>query len=138
MVNLEDGSPADCPGVNEFGTFGEAYVFDISDPKSPSLLGTFATDNTRSTRSDGIFDVHNTEVSLHNQFFSSWYTDGIVWWTMLDNGVSHQRGQFVPPSGPLGPPFVWGVYIDTTNHLILASDILSGLWIVQPVRLPGF
>jgi hypothetical protein len=138
VINPEDGSPNDCPGQSEFGAYGEAYVYDQSNPASPTFMGTFATDNTRSTRTDGIYDVHNTEVTLRKQFFSSWYSDGIVWWTMNGRGVSHQLGQFVPPAGDQGPPLVWGVYIDSTHNLILASDILSGLWIVRPKHLGDF
>jgi hypothetical protein len=58
-----------------------------------------------------------------------------VWWTMNDQGVSRQRGQFVPPATGQTPPLVWGVYIDSAHDLILASDITSGLWIVKPKGL---
>ena len=63
---------------------------------------------------------------MHNdQFFSSWYADGVVWWTMNKRGVTHQLGHFVPP-GPEGSPFVWGVYPLRHKSLILASDTLTG------------
>ena len=35
-------------------------------------------------------------------------------------------------------PIVWGVYPDRVSDLILASDINSGLWILQPIGLGGF
>jgi hypothetical protein len=138
VINPEDFSPGDCPGVSEFGGWGEAYVYDNRDPSKPVFLGTFSTPNSRSTRSDGSFTDHNTEVTLGRQFFSSWYSDGVVWWTMSDQGVSRQRGQFVPPATQAAPPLVWGVHIDSAHDLILASDITSGLWILKPIGLGGF
>lgn len=136
VINPEDFSPGDCPGESEFGAWGEGYVYDNSDPANPVFLGTFSTPNSRSTRDDGAFTIHNSEVVKGDQFFSSWYSDGVVWWTMDDQGVSHQLGQFVPPASD-APPLVWGVYPVAGRSLVLASDIVSGLWIVKPKGL-GF
>jgi hypothetical protein len=133
VVNVEDLSPGFCPGDSRLDGWGETFVFDDANSSSPTLLGTFATPNTYSDRADGWFTGHNTEV-VGDDFYSSWYSDGIVWWTMGEDGTSTQLGQFVPPSHPQGPPLVWGVYPDRANDLILASDILSGLWIVRPIR----
>lgn len=135
VINQEDDSPVSCPGHPEFDGFGKAWVFDNSDPANPTLLGTFATDDAASHRMDGIFTIHNTEAVLGTQFFSSWYTDGIVWWTMDDTGRSRQVGQFVPPATVNGPAFVWGVFPDSEHDLILGSDFITGLWIVKPVGL---
>jgi hypothetical protein len=78
-------------------------------------------------------------VVLGTHFFSSWYSEGIVWWTMASNGSSHQLGQFVPPaSDRFGVPMVWGVYLDSGQDLILASDMGGGLWIVRPKGLNHF
>jgi hypothetical protein len=137
IINPEDGSPADCGP--DFGGFGEAYVYRNRNPENPRYIGSFATDNTLSSRSDGLFDVHNTEVLTGRQFASSWYSDGIVWWTMSKRGTSHQKGQFVPPpSRAIGIPLVWGVYNFHLRNLVLASDIGSGLWIVRPKGLGDF
>jgi LVIVD repeat-containing protein len=139
VINPEDFSPSDCPGDPSLDGWGEAYVYDQSDLANPSFLGTFSTPDSRSERTDGIYTVHNTEVALGRQFFSSWYSDGIVWWTMDDNGASHQLGQFVPPASELeGVPLVWGVYVDHAHNLVLASDFGSGLWIVRPKGLKDF
>jgi hypothetical protein len=139
VINTEDFSPGDCPGEqNQWGAWGEVYVYDQTDPGHPTFLGTFSTPNSRSTRTDGSFTDHNTEVVDGNQMFSSWYSDGIVWWTMSDQGVSHQLGQFVPPASGDNPPLVWGVFVDEEHGLILGSDITTGLWIVKPKGLKGF
>jgi hypothetical protein len=139
IINTEDFSPGDCPGqTSQFGGWGEVYVYDNANPAQPTFLGTFSTSNSRSTRTDGSFTDHNTEVFAGDQMFSSWYSDGIVWWTMADNGASQQLGQFVPPAPAGSTPQVWGVYVDTKHHVILGSDIGSGLWIVKPKGLKGF
>lgn len=139
VINPEDFSPSDCGP--EYDGYGEAYVYDNSDPENPTLLGTFSTPNTHTTRTDGAFSVHNTEVVRGRQFFSSWYSDGIVWWTMSDDGTSQQLGQFVPPAPPgFDTPFVWGVFPLSRRgpDLILASDFDTGLWIVRPKGLKEF
>jgi hypothetical protein len=139
IINTEDTSPSDCPGDSAFGGWGEIHVYDNSNPKQPAFLGTFSTSDSRSTRIDGEFTDHNTEVAGHDQFFSSWYSDGIVWWTMTEHGVSTQRGQFVPPPTSDGSSSeVWGVYVDKIHNVILASDMTNGLWIVKPNRLGTF
>ena len=140
VINPEDTSPGDCPGDSTLGGWGEAYVYDNSDPTNPTFLGTFSTPSSRAAGNGarGSFTVHNTEVTRGNQFFSSWYSDGIVWWTMNREGVSRQRGKFVPPSHNGVPPLVWGVYIDSSRNLVLGRDITTGLWIVQPKGLKDF
>ena len=134
VINQEDFSPSGCED-RQLGGWGNVWVFDAGSSK---LLGQFSTRDSRSTRADGNYTVHNTEVALDRQFFSSWYSDGIVWWTMSDRGAARQLGRFTPPAGPpFGVPLVWGVYVDHVHHLILASDMGSGLWLVRPRGLEG-
>ncbi|HEV2779075.1 MAG TPA: hypothetical protein VGX25_06690 [Actinophytocola sp.] len=138
IINTEDFSPGDCE-ESAFGGWGEVYIYDNTNPAQPAFLGTFSTPNSRSTRTDGAYTDHNTEVTGRDQFFSSWYSDGIVWWTMTGSGITRQRGQFVPPPRPDGSPAsVWGVYIDSAHDLILASDTRTGLWIAKPKGLNDF
>ncbi len=138
IINTEDFSPGDCPGQSELGGWGEVYVYDNANPAQPTFLGTFSTPNSRSARADGSYTDHNTEVFAGGQYFSSWYSDGIVWWTMDGNGASRQLGQFVPSGTADNPPSVWGVFIDREHKVILASDFNSGLWIVKPKGLKDF
>jgi hypothetical protein len=144
IINPEDFSPLACPDDSRFGGWGEVYLYDNTNPRRPRFLGTFSTPNSRSTRTDGDYTVHNTEVVRGNQAFSSWYSDGIVWWQIGKAGVTRMRGQFVPPAAPdpFGvlptAPEVWGVYLDRQRDLILASDMNSGLWILRPVGLGDF
>lgn len=138
IVNSEDFSPLD-RRCSAFGGWGEAHV--LSTDLRPRVLSTFSTPNSRSSRTDGFFSVHNTEVSHGTQAFSSWYSDGIVWWSLADPRAPRPRGQFVPPptedpSGVFPPvPLVWGVHLDRARDLVLASDMNSGLWILRPTGL---
>jgi hypothetical protein len=130
VINQEDFSPTACSD-KPLGAWGGVYVYSTV-ASTPTLLGRFATRNARSTRSDGNYTAHNTEAA-GRQLFSSWYSDGVVWWTMSDRGVAHQLGHFVPPASPrLRVPLVWGVCVDHLHDLILASDIGTGLWLVRP------
>jgi hypothetical protein len=86
----------------------------------------------------GSWSVHNTEVR-GNRGYSAWYSNGIVA-IDLSNPVSPTRvGQFVPKASArhanslgVGPAEMWGVAIDPATGIIYASDMRTGLWIVQP------
>ena len=137
LVNPEDFSPLGCADDEALDGWGEVHVVDNRDPSRARVVSTFSTPNSRSDRTDGLYSVHNTEVSGTNAF-SSWYSDGIVWWSFADLENPVQRGQFVPPAteDPTGAnptaPVVWGVYLDRERNLVLVSDMNSGLWIVRP------
>ena len=92
----------------------------------------------------GDWSIHNTEVA-GDHAYSSWYSHGVV---ALDlsplagatPGDPSMVGQFVPEPGTTSPtpefeagsPFVWGVFVDPVSGLVYASDMLTGLWIVDP------
>ncbi len=143
VVNQEDFSPIeDCP---ECEGWGNAYIATNRHADN-RLLSQFSTRNSRSQRTDGFYSIHNTESagSRRSQLFSSWYSDGVVWWSVANRRDPVMRGQFVPPptedpSGVFPPvPLVWGVFADRTRNLIYASDINSGLWILRPTGLGNF
>jgi len=136
VINPEDTSPGVCGG----GSWGEAWLFERRAGQT-TLRGTFATENSQSERTDGIFTVHNTEVWGSNQVFSSWYSDGIRWWEFTPRGRTRARGWFVPTAAEdphgywLTAPLVWGVALQPDRDLVLASDINGGLWILRPIGL---
>jgi hypothetical protein len=139
IVNPEDF----CPGGRPRG-WGQAHVFSNEDPGHTRELSVFSTWRSRRNRFDGIYTIHNTEVVLEDQAFSSWYSDGIVWWDLSDPRNPVRLGQFRPPPAPdphgvfPNAPMVWGVYPDPDSDLILASDINSGLWVLRPQGMGGF
>ncbi len=140
VVNPEDFSPAGCG--QPLQGWGEAHVYTNRDGNN-RLVSIFSTRNSRSMRTDGFYTVHNTESAgpEGTQMFSSWYSDGIVWWSLEHRRNPMKLGQFVPsptedPTGFFPPvPIVWGVYPDRSSDLIYASDINSGLWILRPTGL---
>lgn len=138
LINPEDFSPVD-PECEEFGGWGDLYIYDNSNPQETRFLSTFSTPHSRGVRTDGFYSVHNSEFVGSDQVFASWYSDGIRWIDVSDPTSAFERGHFIPPAveDPLGffpsAPIVWGVW--PHNGLILASDINSGLWILRPKGL---
>lgn len=143
IVNQEDFSPIE--GCRRCEGWGNAYVYTNGHGKN-RRLSQFSTPNSRSQRTDGFYSIHNTERAgvRRSQLFSSWYSDGIVWWSVANRRDPVRKGQFVPPptedpTGTFPPvPLVWGVFADRTRNLIYASDINSGLWILRPEGLGSF
>jgi hypothetical protein len=82
--------------------------------------------------------LHNTEVR-GNRAYSAWYSNGIVAIDLSDPTHPIRVGQFVPRTGArpansldVGPAEMWGVAIDPATGIMYASDMRTGLWIVQP------
>jgi hypothetical protein len=86
----------------------------------------------------GTWNIHNTE-TLGDRAFSAWMSHGIVALNLTDPTSPELVGQFVPPTsqrlagslGP-GPALIWGVALDPETGIIYASDMRTGLWIVEP------
>lgn len=98
---------------------------------APHAFGEFPTPG-------GDWSIHNTEV-LGDRAYSSWYSNGIVALDMSDPTAPQMVGQFVPPASSrfanvLGPGAAqtWGVAIDPETGYVYASDMRTGLWIVEP------
>ena len=86
----------------------------------------------------GSWSVHNTEV-LGNRAYSAWYSNGIVAIDLSNPTAPTRVGQFVPTTSRrhanslgVGPAEVWGVAIDPATGIVYASDMRTGLWIVEP------
>ena len=141
LINPEDFSPFDQEAGfcgPESDGWGEVWIVDNTRPEAPRVVGNFGTPNSNTDRTDGIFTAHNSEVVNGTEVFSSWYSDGIVWWKVSQDGSSFQKGHFVPRNRGAPPAIVWGVAIDSVHNVILASDIVGGLWIVRPDGLGDF
>ena len=87
----------------------------------------------------GSWSVHNTEV-LGDRAYSAWYSNGIVALDVSKPTSPEMVGQFVPKTSKrhanalgTGPAEVWGVAVDPETGIVYASDMRTGLWIVQPV-----
>ena len=86
----------------------------------------------------GSWSIHNTEV-LGDRAYSSWYSNGIVAIDVSDPTQPERVGQFVPDTSRrhanslgVGPAEVRGVAIDPETGIVYASDMRTGLWIVEP------
>jgi hypothetical protein len=86
----------------------------------------------------GSWSVHNTEV-LGDRAYSAWYSNGIVALDLSDPTNPTGVGQFVPDTSKrhanslgVGPAEVWGVAIDPETGIVYASDMRTGLWIIEP------
>jgi hypothetical protein len=118
------GADTDGDGALEWSQVG---MFD----DAPNVSGSLAVP-------PGTWNIHNTEV-LGDRGYSSWMSNGIVALDLSDPTAPTMAGQFVPPTsgrfaGSLGagPPAVWGVAIDPETGIVYASDMRTGLWIVEP------
>lgn len=107
-------------------TWGFLRVFDSATGVQVSQFDDVPNINDLSAAGDGFWSIHNTEVSGAIAY-SSWYSNGIVALDLTDISNIQMVGQFVPP----GFAEVWGVFIGE-DGLIYASDLGSGLWIIEP------
>jgi hypothetical protein len=134
------------PGVPSWGyirVFTESGPSDVNGDGTPEYtqVGKFdALDHTSGElfTPPGSWSVHNTEVN-GDRAYSSWYSHGIVALDLTNPAAPTLVGQFVPPTsdrfaGSLGhgPAEVWGVAIDPETGIVYASDMRTGLWIVEP------
>lgn len=137
----EDFCKTSGPGIEK----GQGYlrVWDYSDLSAPVQIGQFRTPNSSGTRnvSAGDYSIHNALV-VGTDVYISWYSDGIRVLDARDPTAPQEVAYFVPPAAnnPVSPsqrgvlanaPEVWGVAYDAATGLIYASDMNSGLWILQ-------
>jgi hypothetical protein len=123
--------------------FSEASSSDVNGDGTPEFTQVGAFDDLEHTSGElftppGSWSVHNTEVN-GDHAYSSWYSHGIVALDLANPASPTLVGQFVPPTsdrfaGSLGhgPAEVWGVAIDPETGIVYASDMRTGLWIVEP------
>jgi hypothetical protein len=139
----EDFEPQ--PGGGTEPGWGFPRFFDISDPANPVQVGTLKLPTTTQLPPQlGFFSVHDPKVRGGRAYFS-WYSEGVVVADISQPSQPRVIAQFVPPPtadpmGFFGPfflndptnppfPFVWGVFLD--RGTVLASDINSGLWVLD-------
>lgn len=89
----------------------------------------------------GSWSVHNTEVH-GDRAYSAWYSNGVIAMDLTNPTQPTLVGQFVPDTSRrhanslgTGPAEMWGVAIDPETGIVYASDMRTGLWIIQPTGL---
>lgn len=115
---------------------GHPTLFDISDPAHPKKLSDFRLPASP-TGSGFTTGVHDPKV-LGNRAYFSWYSQGVVAADISNPRKPKLLAQFKPPQSldldhvlcsSDACRLVWGVY--ATKSYVLASDMLSGLWILR-------
>jgi hypothetical protein len=122
---------------------GYLRVYDYSDRSAPVQIGEYRTPNSMSsgTPSSGDYTIHNPFL-VGTDVYISWYSDGVRVVDASDPENPDEVAFFVPPAGqnPVKPsqrgvlsqtPQVWGVVVDEATGLIYASDMNTGLWILE-------
>jgi hypothetical protein len=119
-------------------TWGYLRVYQEDGGAEWAQVGEFRGPATGPFTPPGSWSIHNTEV-LGDRAYSAWYSAGIIALDVSDPTSPAMVGQFVPDTSKrhanslgTGPAEVWGVAIDPDTGLVYASDMRTGLWIVQP------
>lgn len=100
-------------------------IYDISNPRSPRRLADFRLPGTTPESGGSFLDgVHDPKV-LGKRAYFSWYRRGIVVADISKPAKPRLLARFAPP----GSPEVWGVF--ATSKYVLASDMNSGLWVLN-------
>ncbi len=144
LETLEDFAPTAAGGTEQ--AWGYARVVDVADPAAPRVLATVELPSTRAvpSRAPGAWSAHDPEV-VGTTAFVSWYAEGVVVLDLADPAAPRVVGRFAPPPStdpygvfPLGDPGghspqVWGIepVSDARGSYLLASDVTSGLWVLQ-------
>lgn len=119
-------------------TWGHLRVYRETGATEWTQVGEFRGPATGPDTPPGSWTIHNTE-TLGDRAYVSWYSAGIVALDISDPTSPSMVGQFVPDTSRrhanslgVGPAEVWGVAIDPETGIVYASDMRTGLWIVQP------
>jgi hypothetical protein len=122
---------AQIPSWGFLRIFDESLTSDVNGDGTPEFQQVARFSDLLHVRGErdvrrGVWAIHNTEVN-GDRAYSSWYSHGIVALDMSDPTSPQLAGQFVPPSAG-----TWGVAVDPDTGLVYASDIRTGLWILEP------
>ena len=131
-----------CGPATEPG-FGYMRVYDYSNPAAPVQIGEYRTPNSSGTadRAGGDYTIHNNLI-VGTDVYVAWYSDGVRVVDASDPTHPVEVAYFVPPAGqnPVKPSQrgvltntaqVWGVMVDEATGLIYATDMNTGLWILE-------
>jgi hypothetical protein len=137
----EDFCPHSGPDIEP--GLGYLRVYDYSDVSNPVQIGEYRTPNSTSTGTpaSGDYTIHNPFI-VGTDVYASWYSDGVRVIDTTDPANPEEVAFFVPPAGqnPVRPPQrgvlsqtpqVWGVVVDEATGLVYASDMNTGLWILE-------
>lgn len=129
------------PGIEP--GYGYLRIYDYSDLSAPEQVGEFRTRNstTGGPTGSGDYTIHNNWL-VGTDVYIAWYSDGVRVVDASNPRAPREVAFFVPPAGqnPVKPsqrgvlsqtPQVWGVFVDEATGLVYASDMNTGLWILE-------
>jgi hypothetical protein len=141
LFSADEDFSKSCGPDTEKG-FGYLRVWDWK-PLAPKQVGSYKTPNSSGTKdvNAGDYTIHNP-LLVGDEVIASWYTDGIRIIDVSDPTDPEETAHFVPPSvnNPVKPSQrgtltnavqVWGVAHDPMTKRIYASDMNSGLWVLE-------
>ena len=135
--NLHNAVPADdgdlvITGDEDFNPLPSGFlrIFDTEDTSNPVQISAFATDGSLNDPS-GSRTMHNIFIPDEDDdlAFLSWYDEGIRVLDIDDPSNPREIAAFIPDPVATGPGLFWGIFAD--DDLVFASDILSGLFILE-------
>jgi hypothetical protein len=125
--------------------FGYMRVWDFSNLSNIRQIGSYKTPRSLGPEDQaaGDFVIHNN-LLVGDTLYASWYSDGVRVVDVSDPARPEEVAYFVPPAteNPVKPSQrgtltnttqVWGVVVDDETGLIYASDMNSGLWILERI-----
>jgi hypothetical protein len=130
------------PGIEP--GYGYLRIYDTAGGfADPPQIGEFRTPNsiTGGPTGSGDYTIHNNWL-VGTDVWISWYSDGVRVVDASDPTDPEEVAFFVPPAGqnPVKPaqrgvlsqmPQVWGIVVDDATGLGYASDMNTGLWILD-------
>jgi len=129
------------PGIEP--GYGYLRIWDYSNLAAPTQIGEFRTRNstTGGPTGSGDYTIHNPMIH-GTDVYISWYSDGVRVVDASNPRAPREVAYFVPPArqNPVKPsqrgvlsqtPQVWGVFVDEATGLVYASDMNTGLWILE-------
>lgn len=130
------------PGIEP--GYGYLRVYDYAGGfEDPPQIGEYRTPNsiTGGPTGSGDYTIHNNWL-VGEDVWISWYSDGVRVVDASNPTNPHEVAFFVPPAGqnPVKPaqrgvlsqmPQVWGIVTDEETGYGYASDMNTGLWIID-------
>lgn len=135
--------------------WGYLRTYTLTTPSSATIASFFVTPQSQSfpAPDDGIYTAHNLAWNgnmSQPHGYVSWYSNGVIDLDLTSITPPNELAAWVPPATPdpngsnpavnnPDEPLVYGVAALTQNGqpYILASDINSGLWVVQETPAPA-
>jgi hypothetical protein len=126
----EDFCPVPRDGTE--GGWGFLRIYDAADVGAPRQIGEFKTAHSLSTESsaDRAYSIH-MPVLVGSDLYASWYGDGVRVIDTSDPRSPREVASYDSAAYRGDAVAIWGVAVDPRRGLIYASDMGTGVWILE-------